>query len=253
MKKDNKLSFCLLFLGICTTVNLAAQLPQKQVTQNYQAWISNNSTWRFTDKWGMVVDYHYRSNHFFTDPNFHFFRIGANYWIKDNLTVTAGLAHMWLAPSKTGWHTYANENRIYQQVQLIQKIGSVSLLQRIRNEQRWQDKIVNDKRTGDYKFTNRVRYLLSLNIPLKPKDKNFPSLVLADEFFMHFGKEVVYNTFEQNRFFVGIRQRVTHNLNFDMGYMNLYQQKSSGYQYDENHTFRWFFYYTPDFRKKHKA
>ena len=31
--------------------------------------------------------------------------------------------------------------------------------------------------------------------------------------------------------------------------MLVYQQKASGYQYDLNHTLRWFFYFTPDLRK----
>jgi len=32
--------------------------------------------------------------------------------------------------------------------------------------------------------------------------------------------------------------------------MLVYQQKASGYQYDLNHTLRWFFYFTPDLRKQ---
>ena len=31
--------------------------------------------------------------------------------------------------------------------------------------------------------------------------------------------------------------------------MLVYQQKASGYQYDLNHTLRWFFYFTPDLRR----
>jgi hypothetical protein len=36
----------------------------------------------------------------------------------------------------------------------------------------------------------------------------------------------------------------------DYGYMLVYQQRYSGYEYDMNHTVRVFFYWTPDFRKK---
>jgi hypothetical protein len=122
-------------------------------------------------------------------------------------------------------------------------------LQRLRNEQRWQQKIANDKATGQNKFTDRVRYLLSFTIPFS-KNTKYPSLVMADELCVQFGKEVVYNTFDQDRVFIGIKQKLAKDLSFDLGYMFLKQQKSSGYQYDVNNTFRWFFYYTPDFRKK---
>jgi hypothetical protein len=70
-----------------------------------------------------------------------------------------------------------------------------------------------------------------------------PSLVLADEVLLNFGREVVYNTMDQNRIFVGIKQNLNPQLSFDFGYMNVYQQRSSGYQYDMNHTIRLFFYY----------
>lgn len=221
----------------------------KQVTEKSQAWVSVNSTIKLHKKWGMMADVHVRRNNFFADPSFYFVRTGVNYWLKDNIILTAGYGRMWVAPSQASWHHYGVENRIYQQIQMTSKVGKVSLLNRLRNEQRWQEKIVADKFTHEYKFTNRVRYLLSMTIPVV-KNPKYPALVLSDELSIHFGKEVVYNTFEQNRAFAGIRQQVCKALSFDLGYMVLFQQKPSGYQYDKNHTFRWFFYYTPDFRKK---
>lgn len=231
---------------------VAQASTEKQVNQQYQFWTSINSVYRFNEKWGMLADFHIRRNNFMADPSFYFLRGAANYWIKDNMTVALGYGHMWLAPTKEGWHTFANENRIYQQFQVITKSGRSNILQRARNEQRWQQKIVDDKRTDEYKFTDRVRYLFSYNYILFRKDKYLPSLVVADELAIQFGKEVVYNTFEQNRIFLGIKQNISPNLSFDFGYMNVYQQKSTGYQYDMNHTMRLFFYYTGGWKKDDK-
>ena len=55
-------------------------------------------------------------------------------------------------------------------------------------------------------------------------------------------------TFDQNRLFLSVKQRPFRSWSFDLGYMLVYQQKASGYQYDLNHTLRWFFYFTPDLR-----
>ena len=66
----------------------------------------------------------------------------------------------------------------------------------------------------------------------------------------HFGEEVVYNTFDQNRFFIGIKKNINPKWSYDFGYMNVYQQKYSGYQYDMNHTIRLFFYLSTSIRKK---
>ena len=46
-----------------------------------------------------------------------------------------------------------------------------------------------------------------------------------------------------------MKQTLSRSWSFDLGYMLVYQQKASGYQYDLNHTLRWFFYFSPDYRK----
>ncbi len=239
---------CLFIISIHLSSS-TAQSSQKEINNQDQAWISVNTAARVSDKWSLVLDVHEKRNNFFKDPAFHFIRVGATRWLKENITLTAGYAHLWAAPSQAGWKTFAGENRIYEQVQMVSKIYAISLLQRLRAEQRWQQKIEDDTPTGINKFTNRIRYLLSFNIPVF-KNGKFPSLVISDELFIQFGKEIVYNTFDQNRVFLGIKQKITAAVNFDLGYMLVKQEKASGYKYDVNNTFRWFFYYTPDIRKK---
>ena len=225
-----------------------AQLPAKQVNHQTQFWTSINSTTRISNRWAIIGDFHVRRNNGVKDPSFYLLRVAPQFAVFPNFTVAAGYAHMWIAPSRTDWQAFAREHRLYQQAIFTTKLGQTNLLQRIRNEQRWQQIIVNDMPTGNWRFTNRVRYLISVTIPVS-KNEWVPKPVVAEEILIHFGKPVVYNTFDQNRLFLGIRQKLGKNLNFDFGYMNVYQQKYSGYQYDLNHTIRLFFYYTPDLRK----
>jgi hypothetical protein len=228
------------------------QVPmEKVINQQTQSWISLNTVNKFSEHWGVIADAHIRSNDIFHDNNFYFVRGGITYIPNPAVSITGGYAHMWLAPTKDGWNTYSDENRIYQQAQMTTKLGKVSVLQRIRNEQRWQEKIVNDISSGENRFTNRIRYLVSFNIPVFKK-KTAPLLVLSDEILIHFGQEIVYNTFDQNRLFIGIKQSINPKLSFDFGYMNVYQQKYSGYQYDMNHTLRLFFYLSTS-TKFHKS
>lgn len=238
--------FFLLFSDI--VFSQTETITQKEINQKTQTWISLNSINKFSDRWGIVADVHIRWDEFLVDNNFYFLRGGVTYIPNKLVSLTAGYAHMWLAPSNPDWTTYSDENRIYQQVNLNTVAGKVGIVQRIRNEQRWQEKIVNDEETGEYRFTNRIRYLFSLNIPIFKKS-TMPVLVVSDEILLQIGEEVIYNTFDQNRFFVGIKQKIDKNWSFDFGYMNVYQQKYSGYQYDMNHTLRLFFYLSTVIKK----
>lgn len=118
----------------------------------------------------------------------------------------------------------------------------------MRNEQRWVQIIANDIKTGKNKFTNRVRYLFSATYPVFNNPK-LPQLTIADECMLQFGSAVVYNTFDQNRFFAGIKQKITNTLSFDAGYMRIFQQKSNGSSYSLSDCYRLFFYYTLSAKK----
>ncbi len=238
-------------LAVTTTV--AAQSPAaREVRQQTQVWTSLNSTLHLANHWGIMADFHVRRTHGLADPSFYFARLGANWWLQEKISLAAGYAHMWLAPGTAGWRQFANEHRLYQQALMNSQIGKAGLLMRFRNEQRWQQIMANDAFTGRWKFTNRVRYLMSFSFPVS-KQPGKLAVVLADEVLINFGRQVVYNTFDQNRIFLGVRHRLNKDWSYDAGYMHVFQQKPTGWQYDANHTLRLFFYYNHDFRsQKHK-
>jgi hypothetical protein len=243
----SRAGFILGFLALAPSGAIAQ--TGKEINQQTQFWTSVNTTSRITDHWGAVADFHIRRNNFVEDPSFYLLRLGVHYWLWKDVAVTLGYAHNWVAPAEPGWSTWTHENRIYQQIQTSSLLRRVRILHRIRNELRFQQKVENDVLTGQSRFSDRVRYLASANIPVSPKE-SVPSLVVSDEILLQFGHEIVLNTFDQNRLFVGIKQTLPKSWSFDLGYMLVYQQKPSGYQYDLNHTIRWFFYYNPDFTKR---
>jgi hypothetical protein len=239
-----------LFLpGIVPFSASAQQLPPKEVKQFVQFWTSINANARISDKWSLLGDFHLRRNNFLKDPGFYLLRGAAAYSIQPNLSVAAGYAHLWLAASNREMGYYTNENRIYEQAIFTHPAGKVNFLHRFRNEQRWIEFPVNDTPTGNFRFTNRLRYLMSLRIPVF-KNPKYPQLILADELMLHFGKAVKYSNFEQNRIYAGINQPISKTVSFDLGYMYSYQLRTSGYQYNSNHIIRLFFYYNPDWRKQ---
>lgn len=234
----------ILFFACLLPAALRAQ-PAKQINHQVQTWFSINTTARISSHWALLADLHIRRNHFLAQNNFEFLRLGAQYSFEKNLSVAAGMGHMWLHSTQPGMKTVAQENRIYEQLVYQSGFGRIDIQQRLRLEQRWQQKLNGDLLTGDRKFTQRFRYLVSLFVPLS-RNERVPRLNLSDEICLQAGREVVYNPFDQNRLFIGLRQKINSRFSFDTGYMLVVQQKSSGYQVDENNTFRLFLYFTPN-------
>jgi hypothetical protein len=195
----------------------------------------------------VIGDAHVRRTDFLAEPSFYFARVGAHAWLTEKLTASLGYAHMWQAPSCDGCETWAGENRVYQQLQYAGRLGKASVLHRLRNEQRWKQQVEDDALTGESTFSNRVRFLVSLTVPVSARPA-LPALVLSDEVLLQFGSGITLNTFDQNRLFAGLKKSLSRSWSFDLGYMLVYQQKPSGFQYDLNHTVRWFFCLSPDLR-----
>ena len=227
---------------------LKSQTNSKQTLEHTQTWFSVNASLRFTEKWGLMADVHERREEGLKYNFFHFIRAGAIYWISGKYPVALGYAHNWLAP-KPGQTTWQQENRIFQQWSYSEKRGKSGRFTRLRTEQRWRDAVVNDVYTGQVWFSFRFRVLTSFEFDLF-SNTHLPKLVISDEVMIQAGEQIVYNTFDQNRFFIGIKYALYENVSLDCGYMNVFQQQTNGYTYDMSHVFRLFFYYTPDFRKK---
>lgn len=246
-----KPAFVIFYLLFTTHISFAQRTREVQNQNHF--WWSLNTNARISKKWSVLADFHIRRTDFLAKNNFFFVRVGAGYTVTDQFSLATGYGHMWLANRSGATELFSNENRLYQQGSYTNNItGKISINNRLRIEERWQQKVVNARPINGYRFTVRFRYQLSVTIPIS-RNKKIPSLALGDEVMLQTGKDIIYNTFDQNRLFVGIKQQLTPSLSFDFGYMQVWQQKLSGYQYSRNHTIRWYFYWKPDWRKKKKT
>jgi hypothetical protein len=236
----------ILFSCFCFSFTANAQ---KQINHQSLFWLASVNNIRFNEHWGFTADFHYRTFDFMSHPYTYIARGLANYYFSENLTGGIGYGHMWNGAFTTDPHPFSNENRITEQVQLSSKKGKFSISNRWRLEQRWQQKIVNNEKTDDYRFTNRFRY--AINFIYAPFiNKMLPSFTNYDELMVQFGKEVVYNTFDQVRISFGIRQTITSKLNVDLNYMYVYQQQFSANQYVQGNALRLYINYSVGWKKK---
>lgn len=228
------------------------QAAGKTIHHREQAWIGYFNQTRLTDKFGFWLDVHYRQTDHFIDRPFQFlFRPAATWFIKDNLRFNLGYAYVNHFPAK-GLNTSRPEHRIWQQIWWSQKYSGLNTLQWLRLEERYNRKIANDVLQDGYTFTYRLRYNLAFFIPLKGKAlvAKTPFIAVVNEVFLNFGKRVTYNTFDQNRFFVGFGYQFTSQLNAQLGYMNVFQQNASGNDYFSTDAIRLSVFHNLDLRNK---
>lgn len=238
------------FLISLSVMACPGQTSQKSVTRSDQAWFSYLVQPRISRHWGLWFDAHYRLSDFVRNPSQIILRPAITYLFTDNLRLNAGYAYV-LSYPLGDYETVLPEHRPWQQIWYRQTHGRVQILQYLRLEERFRRTLENEMVSDDFTFNWRLRYNLSLSIPLNHAEIA-PGTVFAsvfDELFLNFGENIVFNTFDQNRFFMGAGYQFTPQFNLQLGYQHVYQQLGTGYQYLSIHSFRMLAVHNLDFRK----
>ena len=248
----------LYFLPVLLTFSTLAQVPRIH-TNNINGWFVYNGDHKFADKWGVHLEAQWRANDFITKKQQLFFRTGINYHCSPNLFVTVGYGFAETYPyGEFAVKAAFPEHRMYEQLQYKSVHGRFELVNRIRVEQRWS--LLPTLQQGEYKpgdavYQNRVRLNMKVSVPFRGKtieDKSFYATA-NDEVFVSFGKHVGYNTFDQNRLFVGIGYKIPKIGKIEVGYMEQTLFKADGIKIENNHTFQFGLYSSLDFYKKNKT
>lgn len=226
----------------------------KQIERLEQVWTGYFNQTRFSKRWGAWFDVQLRSkDDFFTGKSQFIIRPGITYYVSDATKLTAGYAYINHYPTDNHKKISQPEHRPWQQVQWHTKYSKLRTMQYLRLEERFRRKIQNDSTLAEgYNFNFRVRYAFLLQVPLtnKPIEKGDFSFIVNDEIHVNLGKQILYNTFDQNRFFLGFAYHTNAHDNIQFGYMNLFQQLAAGNKYRSIHAARIFYFHNLDLRKK---
>lgn len=105
---------------------------------------------------------------------------------------------------------------------------------RYRYEWRWQERAGLDEYRyfQRFRFRYRLRYILNGNDFYK--DKTF-YLAASNEIGLNIGKNVVWNTFNQNRIYAGIGYRFLNSARVELRYVNRFRTRgATGYEFDND-------------------
>lgn len=201
----NKLqSFCiLLVLFLAANVN-----AQKTDTGNWFLYFGNQ---KINNRWNWHNEVQYRNFNFAGDLEQLLLRTGIGYNLtENNNNVLLGYAYVHSEPYIAGTDDKleTDEHRIFQQFISKQQFGRINIQHRYRVEERFLK--------DDFKM--RLRYFLSLNVPINKKemDKNAIYASAYNEIFVNTEK----NQFDRNRLYGGIGYCFNKSIKVEAGVMS---------------------------------
>ena len=224
---------------------------QKASTTVQQIWFSYHNQTRLSNKLGLWNDAQLRTrNNFTRDFSIYILRTGLMYYVNEDLRITAGYAYAHSFPASSK-ELPQIEHRPWQQVLWQARYPSLRFTQSIRVEERFRRKLISSTQLGEgYDFNYRLRYNLGLNFTFskKPFKQGTFSYTASDDVHVNFGKQVVYNSFDQNRVFLAAQYHTDKQDFLQLGYLYIYQQTGAS-KYRYTHAFRLTYMHILDLRK----
>ena len=232
---------------------MAMLAQEKYIQKTEQLWTGYFNQTRLSNKWGIYVDAQLRTkDHFFRNFSLSLIRPGISYYVNENLRLTAGYAYFTYY-AQDNFKVFRPERRLWQQLQWNALFKKNKTRHYLRLEERYLRKIAPDSTLADgYNFNYRIRYNFLWQLPLtkNSESKAAVSLVFNDEIQVNLGKAIVYNYFDQNRFFAGLIYNTSARDYIQLGYLNVFQQMNAGNVYRSINAVRILYFQSLDFRKK---
>jgi len=212
-------------------------LGQKQVTRQSLYWIRYFGKYKLSDTWGLNLEFEDRR--FFKNNR-------QSNWFLPRVTVERKLGKGWVAGAGFTYYLASNpgepeketavtvpELRPHQYLTSSSSLGNLDINHRFQFEQRWIHNSTSTALSPGYKFQGRARYRFQLKYPLIKQQTAAGTLnaVAFDEILLNLGHNIVANTFDQNRIYVGLNYGISKAFQVELGYMNWFQERSSGEQY----------------------
>lgn len=227
----------------------------RKVDVNGNNWIMLVGNMQINSKWSMLTEGQIRRSNLGMEDMQNFIRFGLNRNFNPNLSFT-GLGYLYAMTFPYGDFpvTYVfPEHRIWQQLVIKTKINSTEFSNRIRLEQRFIGKpSTTAGKEFDWVYKNRIRFQTKFNIPLTKSGivNGKPYLAVSDELFVSFGKNVKFNNFDQNRFYLAIGMPTEKLGRFEVGYLNQNLLHGNGVELENNHTIQLGWYPNYSIKKK---
>ncbi|KAB1156622.1 DUF2490 domain-containing protein [Flavobacterium luteum] len=206
---------------------------QKNIDHQSILWTRYYNQLLINNSWSIHTEF---DNRVFLKPieqNLFVFRIQGRYKINEQLEAGIGYAYFSVTtqdPEVTP-DFEVPENRGQQDITWKQNMDKVNLYQRFQVEQRFVHNANSQGLTDGTTFFWRFRYRFQADYTFWKKQQRFLKAVVNDEIMINAGKNIIYNTFDQNRIYGALQVGFNDNLAIELGYLNSFQQRANGVDY----------------------
>ncbi|QEC53648.1 uncharacterized protein DUF2490 [Anseongella ginsenosidimutans] len=249
MKRILASSLTAILLGFFGVSPLPVLAQQKNTDHFSQYWIRYFNRSQLNNKWTVQTEIELRR---FAFPD------RQHVWLLPRIQLTRALKSGWNVGAGITYNIQSQpqdpdlpvelrrpEIRLHQEIN-YRHGNKLDISHRYRIEERFIRRTSGAHLDDGYNFNVRFRYRIQLQYPLIRGTDNKGTLQakLFDEIMLNAGKNVVSNVFDQNRIYAALNYSFSKNLQVELGYLNIFQEKSNGSDFLNTNVLRTTIYHT---------
>ena len=198
-------------------------------------WAGYYNTVRFNKTWSLFSDAQLRTRDWTDKWSQLLVRSGVSYTFNEHIAVTGGLAFFKNAQYADKQLLLKNEWRPWQEFSYQFKLHKITLIQRLRTEQRFIQLVINNAKSKRYEYVFRLRYRFDLQFPLQ---KNNLKLTTGNEILVNPGFMNNARFFDQNRTYAGMNCKLHSNTTLQFQFIKIFQWRNNTSVLEDQNVFR---------------
>jgi hypothetical protein len=232
--------FCLLLVCFASKAQ-----TEKNINHQSLLWTRYYNLLTINNKWSIHTEF---DNRIFINPtqeNLYVIRLQGRYKINANLEIGGGFAYFSVATQNPdiSFDFRIPEYRGQQDITWKQDFGNFTLNQRFQVEERFFQNANKEELISGTTYFWRFRYRLQGEYSCWKKENQYLKAIVYDELMFNGGKNVVKNTFDQNRVYAALQYGVNKNIALELGYLKSFQRRASGVDYFDRDIIRFTFFH----------
>jgi hypothetical protein len=234
--------FCLLLVCFASKAQ-----TEKNVDHQNLLWTRYYNQLTINNKWSLHTEFDNRI-FTYTNPikeNLYVLRLQGRYKINTNIELGGGFAYFSVTTQdpEVSFDFRIPEYRGQQDINWKQDFGNFTLNQRFQIEERFFHNANKEGLLSGTTYFWRFRYRLQGEYSCWKKENQYLKAIVHDELMINGGKNIVKNTFDQNRIYAALQYGVNKNIALELGYLKSFQQRASGVDYFDRDIIRFSFFH----------
>lgn len=241
-------------LFLLLTCYISKAQSTKNVDHQSILWTRYYNLLTLNDKWSLHSEI---DNRIFLKPieeNLFVARVQGRYKINTFLETGTGFAYFSISTQdpEVIYDFNVPEYRGQQDLIWKQNLGKVLLGQRFQIEERFIQNANKEGLLTGTSFFWRFRYRIQGEYFCWKNKNQFLKALLSAEIMINAGKKIIKNTFDQNRVYAAFQYGINQNIAIELGYLNSFQQRSSGVDYFNRDIIRFSVFHKMSLNKRKK-